>query len=93
MARLRRPSADRVYNQAFEVPKVRIMKMEALDESLPVHCDSFQGLGSLLLGYPFPAGRTVFPGKLRFQQCSDAVCEAPETISLELPLTIEPFRA
>jgi hypothetical protein len=69
------------------------MKIEALDESLPVHCDSFQGLGSLLLGYPFPAGRTVFPGKLRFQQCSDAVCEAPETISFELPLTIEPFRA
>jgi hypothetical protein len=82
-----------IVSQAFELPQARIMKIGALDESLPVHCDSFQGLGSLLLKYPFPAGRTVFPGRLRFQQCSDAVCESPETISFELPLTIEPFRA
>ena len=33
----------------------------------------------------------MLPGKLRFQQCSDTVCEAPETISFDLPLTIEPF--
>lgn len=79
-----------IVSQAFELPPARIMKTGA-DESLPVYCDSFQGLGSLLLKYPFPEGRTVFPGKLRFQQCGDAVCEAPETISFELPLTIEPF--
>jgi hypothetical protein len=53
--------------------------------------EAFSGLGSLLLKFPFEAGRVVLPGKLHFQQCSDTVCEAPETISFELPLTIEPF--
>jgi hypothetical protein len=51
----------------------------------------FTGLGSLLLKFPFEAGRVVLPGKLRFQQCRDTVCEAPETIPFELHLTIEPF--
>ena len=80
-----------IVSQTFELPQARIMKIQALNESLPVYCDSFQALGSLLLKYPFPAGMTVFPGQLRFQRCTDAVCEAPETISFELPLTIEPF--
>jgi len=30
-------------------------------------------------------------GQLRFQQCSDTICEAPETTPFELPLTIEVF--
>jgi hypothetical protein len=30
-------------------------------------------------------------GQLRFQQCSETVCEAPQTIPFELPLTIEQF--
>jgi hypothetical protein len=33
----------------------------------------------------------VLSGQLRFQQCSDTMCEAPETIPFELPLTIEEF--
>jgi hypothetical protein len=67
------------------------MKIAALNETLPVYSGWFRGLGSLLLKFPFEAGRTLFAGKLRFQQCSETICEAPETISFELPLTIEPF--
>ena len=29
-------------------------------------------------------------GTLRFQACSDDVCEPPQTIKFTLPLTIEP---
>ena len=68
-----------IARQSFE-PEARLM-----------YDDAFNGLGSLLLKFPFEAGRIVLPGKLHFQQCSDAVCEAPETIPFELPLTIEPF--
>jgi Disulphide bond corrector protein DsbC len=81
-----------IARQSFELPEAQPMKISALDETLPVHGGSFQGLGSLLLKFPFPAGRTMLRGKLRFQQCSDAVCEAPETVSFELPLIIEPMR-
>ena len=68
---------DRIARQSFELPEV--------------YNGSFQGLGSLLLKFPFPAGRTALAGKLSFQQCSETVCEPPESVSFELPLTIEPF--
>jgi hypothetical protein len=81
-----------IARQSFELPEAQPMKISALDETLPVYSGSFQGLGSLLLKFPLPAGRTMLRGKLRFQQCSDTVCEAPETASFELPLIIEPMR-
>jgi len=81
---------SRIARQSFELPEARPVKIRALDETLPIYGGSFQGLGSLLLKFPFEAGRTVLPGKLRFQQCSDTVCEVPQTITFELPLTIEP---
>jgi hypothetical protein len=80
-----------IARQSFELPEAQPMKISALDETLPAYSGSFQGLGSLLLKFPFPAGLTMLRGKLRFQQCSDTSCEPPETISFELPLTIEPM--
>ena len=67
------------------------MEIAALGETLPVYDGSFQGQGSLLLKFPLDAGRIVLSGKLCFQQCSDTVCEAPEAVPFEVPLTIEPF--
>jgi hypothetical protein len=67
------------------------MEITALGETLPVYGGSFQGRGSLLLKFPIVAGITVLSGQLHFQQCSETICEAPETISFELPLTIEVF--
>jgi hypothetical protein len=53
--------------------------------------EAFQGLGTLLLKFPLDAGETTLSGQVQFQQCSEAVCEPPETIPFELPLTLEPF--
>jgi len=80
-----------IVRQSFELPEAQRMKIAALGETLPVYEGSFQGRGSLLLKFPVEAGRIVLSGKLRFQQCSATVCEAPETVPFELPLTIEPF--
>jgi len=67
------------------------MHIAALGETLPVYGGSFQGRGSLLLKFPLEPGRIALAGKFHFQQCSDTVCEAPATVTFELPLTIEPF--
>jgi hypothetical protein len=56
-----------------------------------VYSGSFMGIGTLLLKYPLPEGRLVLPGRLVCQQCSDTVCEPPETMSFELALMLEPF--
>lgn len=53
--------------------------------------ENFQGLGTLLLKFPLAPGATTLSGSARFQQCSDTICEPPETIPLELPMTLEPF--
>jgi hypothetical protein len=81
----------KVVRQSFELPEAKPMNIAALGETLPVYEGSFQGRGSLLLKFPLETGRIVLSGKLCFQKCSDTVCEAPETFSFELPLTIEPF--
>jgi hypothetical protein len=81
----------KILRQSFEFPEAQPMEIVALGETLPVYGGSFQGLGSLLLKFPVEAGRIALSGRLRFQQCSATVCEAPESASFELPLLIEPF--
>jgi AhpC/TSA family/Disulphide bond corrector protein DsbC len=81
----------KIIRQFFELPGARPMEIPTLGETLPVYDGSFRGLGSLLLKFPIDAGRTLLSGQLHFQQCSDTVCEAPQTVGFQLPLTIEPF--
>jgi DsbC/DsbD-like thiol-disulfide interchange protein len=82
----------KIVRQSFELPEPRLLAIPMLGETLPVYSDSFQGLGSLLLKFPIREGATTLSGHLRFQECGETVCEAPESIPFELPLTIEPFQ-
>jgi len=81
----------KIIRQSVEFPEAHPMEISALQETLPVYGGSFQCRGSLLLKFPLEAGQITLAGQLRFQQCSDTVCEAPEWVPFELPLTIEPF--
>ncbi len=81
----------KIIRRSFELPPAVPMRIAALGETIPVYSGSFQGLGSLLLKFPLEEGKTVLSGQVRFQQCSDTVCEAPETVPVELPLILEPF--
>jgi hypothetical protein len=67
----------------FDDPKVIRQSFE--------FAETFQGTGTLLLKFPLDAGPVTLSGQVRFQQCSDTVCEPPETIPFELPLTLETF--
>ena len=80
-----------VGEQSIELPAAKPMPLEALGETLPVYSGSFEGIGSLLLKFPMDAGQVLLSGQIRFQQCSETVCEAPQTLPFQLPLTIEPF--
>jgi hypothetical protein len=80
-----------VVRQKLELPAAELLDIPALGETLPVYSGSFQAVGTLLLKHPLPDGRLVLQGRLAFQQCSDTVCEPPETKSFELALTLQPF--
>ena len=81
----------KIIRQSFDLPSATPMRIAALGETIPVFSGSFRGLGSLLLKFPLEEGKIALSGRVRFQQCSDAVCEAPETLPFELPLILEPF--
>lgn len=80
-----------VVDQRLELPQAEMLTFPTLGETLPVYSGSFQGIGVLVLKHPLPEGKLVLPGRLSFQQCSDTVCEPPQTLPFELALTLEPF--
>ena len=80
-----------VADQRLELPAAEMLHLPSLGETLPVYSGSFQGIGALLLKFPWPDGKLVLPGRVRFQPCSDTVCEPPQVLPFELGLMLEPF--
>ncbi len=83
--------SSNVVRQKLELPTAEMLDIPALGETLPVYSGLFRGIGTLLLKYPLPEGPLLLQGRLACQQCSDTVCEPPESMSFELALTSEPF--
>jgi hypothetical protein len=80
-----------IVRQSFELPDPAPTRMDLLGETVPLLSGPFQGLGSLLLKFPLDDGTIMLSGHVSFQQCSDTICEAPETLAFELPLSLQPF--
>ena len=80
-----------ILHQEVSFPEPEIVSFPMLNETLPVYGGSFEVHGRLLLRFPLPEGVLTLRGSLRFQQCSESICEPPQTIPFELPLTLEPF--
>jgi hypothetical protein len=89
--------------QTLDLPAPRSLELKALRETLPVYEGELiaQGKAHVRWSPPMPAkfllamadqiepGLYQIEGEVRFQACSDQVCEPPQTISFKLPLTIE----
>jgi hypothetical protein len=92
-----------IEHQSLELPAPRPILLKALGETLPVYESRLEAHGKVGINWspPMPApfllalGKTIDPGlyqiggTLRFQACSDVVCEPPQAIKFTLPLTIE----
>jgi Disulphide bond corrector protein DsbC len=92
-----------IAEQSLTMPVAKPKELKALGETLPVYEDDFKALGKLdvrwsppmpapfllALGEQIKSGQHHIEGTLRFQACSDQVCEAPQAITFKLPLTIE----
>jgi AhpC/TSA family/Disulphide bond corrector protein DsbC len=89
--------------QSLELPAAQPLLLKALGETLPVYAGELKAHGKVGIKWsppmpaPFlkPLGKKIEPGiyeiagTLRFQACSDDVCEPPRTVKFTLPLTIE----
>ena len=78
----------KIVQQSFQLPANALTTLTVLGETLAVYSGSFRGNGLLLLKFPLDAGEIKLSGKALFQQCSETVCEPPETIPFELPVTL-----
>lgn len=89
---------------SLEMPAAESVLLKALGETLPVYQGEIRAVGKVgirwsppmpakflqPLGPPIEPGLHQVDGVFRFQACSDRVCEAPQTVRFQLPLTIEP---
>jgi hypothetical protein len=92
-----------VDEQSLAMPPAKPMLLKALGETLPVYETEIRAIGKLGIRWspPMPAkfleglGSRIEPGLhhidgiLRFQACSDEICEMPQTVRFQLPLRIE----
>jgi hypothetical protein len=88
---------------SWEMPAAEPVLLKALGETLPVYQGGIRASGKLgirwsppspakflaPLGPPIEPGLHQIEGLLRFQACSDLVCEPPQSVKFRLPLTIE----
>jgi hypothetical protein len=88
---------------ALEMPAARPMRLEGLGETLSVYQGEIRAVGKLGIKWSPPGpikfleafGKWIKPGaykiegQLRFQACTDSVCEPPQAIKFELPLEYE----
>lgn len=95
--------SDLIDEQSLEFPAPARKLLKALGENLSVYEGSVRALGKLRVRWspPMPVpfleaiATTIKPGlyqiggTLRFQACSDTVCEMPQEIKFTLPMTVE----
>ncbi len=91
-----------VDEQSIELPPATPTSFPALGETLPIYTGQMKAFGKLGIKWspPMPAkfllalGETIEPGShkisgaLSFQACKEDLCEPPQAIKFELPLTI-----
>jgi hypothetical protein len=89
------------YSLALPSPTPLLLK--AFGETLPVYTGNIQALGTLRIKWspPMPVpfmealgariepGSYTINGRLRFQACSEEVCESPQAIAFILPMRVE----
>jgi peroxiredoxin len=89
--------------QSLDLPSPRPLLLKALGETLPVYSEGLKAHGKVSIKWSPPAPAPFFKGlgdkiepglyeiagTLRFQACSDKICEPPRAITFTLPLTIE----
>jgi hypothetical protein len=79
-----------------EWPAPRVLRLEAIKESLPVFDKTFTVTRDLtfaqqneLLAAAGEAKRITVPGTFRYQACDDKECHPPVTVPLEFSFTVE----
>jgi hypothetical protein len=84
---------DLVREQSFEFPKAPPIEFKLLGETLSAYSGTIRANGRIVTKLGIKPGDYKIRGVLRFQECSDEVCNLPQEIAFELPIKIEAMTA
>ena len=83
--------SDCVAQQSFEYPDPQKVAFPELGETLPVYTGSFRAKGRILVRSGLKPGDNKLKGTLSFQECSSQICKIPQSVTFEIPFTIDPM--
>jgi hypothetical protein len=72
-----------------EFPKSRMLRLEAIDETVPVYDGHFRLVRDITIGKA-PTGPLAIEGTLKYQACDDRLCYVPQTVPLKWTVQVEP---
>jgi DsbC/DsbD-like thiol-disulfide interchange protein len=84
---------DFVSAQSIEFPKATPIEFKVLGETLAAYSGTIRANGRIVTRLGLKPGDYKLRGVLRFQECSDEVCNLPQKIAFELPIKIEAMTA
>ncbi len=84
---------DFVSAQSMEFPKAAPIEFKLLGETLAAYSGTIRANGRIVIKLGLKPGAYKIRGALRFQECSDEVCNLPQKIAFELPIMIEAMTA
>ncbi len=70
-------------------PPSKILRLEAINESVPVYTGHIHVLREITIGKNAKPGELMVAGAFRYQACDDKECFPPETVPLKWDLRIE----
>jgi len=69
-------------------PKPQLESYAFTEKKLSVYTGAFEITTRFAVPAAAPAGSRTLTGKLRYQACTERLCLAPKTLTVELPVTI-----
>lgn len=74
---------------AAEFPKSKMLRLEAIKETVPVYDAAFRLVRDVTIGKAQP-GPLIIEGTLNYQACDDTQCYLPKSIPVKWSLEVEP---
>ncbi len=72
-----------------EYPKSKLLRLEAIAETVPVYTGRFRLVRDVNIG-AVPPGPLTIEGTLKYQACDDRLCYLPQTVPQKWTLQVEP---
>jgi hypothetical protein len=72
-----------------EFPKSKMLRLEAIGETVPVYDGHFRLVRDITIGKAQP-GPLAIEGTLKYQACDDRLCYIPQTVPLKWTLEVDP---